>query len=174
MCCGTDSEAALMTWQIIVFMRMCVCVCVGRALSFKCVATVFEDLTLTGGWVCISCWVMSQHCLYVCLWGCLCTIASWSFFLSALVLSQPPMETDRELETLGSRIWNMLMIWHNNNPSSHTPWKENEKLSKGFCLFPTLFDTKLKSSYPHLGQHLLLLRNCTCIRIVQATLRHQS
>lgn len=83
-------EAALVMWQ-----NMTCCVC----LSFECVVIVFAAHPLTDSFVYISCWVMSQCCLGVCC----CTL----------------METDRKLEMLNSRIWNMLMNQHNNNPLSH-------------------------------------------------------
>ena len=69
----------------------------------------------------------------------------------------------------------MLMNRLNNNPSSHTRQKENEKLCKGFCLFfQPCFKTKFKLSHPRQGEHFLVLRNSTYLMIVQAVLRHQS
>ncbi len=125
------------------FDRLCASVCHAVCvLSFKCVITLFEALTLTDGCVCISWWMMSRRCLYVYPSVCvLCWFVSWSYPQRAsctCVLPPLAMETNRDLKTLGSRIWNMLMNQHNNNPSSHTQQKENEKLCIGFCLFPDL------------------------------------
>lgn len=119
----------------------------------KCVFTLLEALLLS--WLMVESvhiLVNDEPALFVCLPECvLCSPPSWSrprWEFGTCDLSLPPMETDRELETLGSRIWNMLMNRHNNNPSSHTWWKEDEKLCRGCSLYPTLFQDKLKWSPP--------------------------
>lgn len=135
--CVAHLEAALMTWQI-VWHAACVCVCVP---SLKCLITHFE--APTDRCARTFCWLMSQLCLYVYRVCALCSVYSWSRHpapVSCLCCRWKQIES---LETLGSRIWNMLMNRHNNNPSSHTRQKENEKLCKGFCLLPTLFQDQI-------------------------------
>lgn len=116
--------------------RVCVCV-----PSLKCLITHFE--APTDRCARTFCWLMSQLCLYVYRVCALCSVYSWSRHpapVSCLCCRWKQIES---LETLGSRIWNMLMNRHNNNPSSHTRQKENEKLCKGFCLLPTLFQDQI-------------------------------
>lgn len=76
--------------------------------------------------------VVSVFAATVCVCVCLCVLHSF-FCCITCVLTPLLMETDTELETLSSRIWNMLMIrCNNNNPSSHM---QRRKFEKGFCLF---------------------------------------
>lgn len=45
------------------------------------------------------------------------------------------IQTDRELEMLCGRIWDMLMKQHNKKPSSRSRWKKNEKLLQRIVFF---------------------------------------
>lgn len=69
----------------------------------------------------------------------LCFLFSFLKKLSSASTCISSTKTDRELEKLCSRIWNMLMNRYNKKPSLHM--QEGKKLKiceEGVCAFPTL------------------------------------
>ena len=146
--CVAHLEAALMTWQIV---WHAVCVCAFIEMSYY-------TLWSADWWLCAHIPLNDEPALFVCLPRCvcaLCPVYSWSRHPAPVSCLRRRWKQIESLETLGSRIWNMLMNRHHNNPSSHTRQKENEKLRKRILSSSDLV------SRPHLN-YLILAEGNIC------------